>query len=182
MQWHKWYLTSISKLLMISACNCKGYPQTHMYIRQQLVPPSLSTASLPYLTHSLWRASGWPENVRACVCVWPQWRPIRVGYGKHRLKSWIMEKLIWSMDQQVTVSMQHTHKNTDTHTLNPFTKLRPCRNSTAIGNNYVPRASTFQWQRLTEYQDFRVLWLKLFIVLSGFDIYLVKIWAPGGNG
>lgn len=116
MQWHKWYLTSISKLLMISACNCKGYPQTHMYIRQQLVPPSLSTASLPYLTHSLWRASGWPENVRACVCVWPQWRPIRVGYGKHRLKSWIMEKLIWSMDQQVTVSMQHTHKNTDTHT------------------------------------------------------------------
>lgn len=28
------------------------------------------------------------------VCVWPQWSQIRGGYGKHRLKHWIMEKLI----------------------------------------------------------------------------------------
>lgn len=33
---------------------------------------------------------------------------------------------------------------THTHTHNPFTKLRPCGNTTVIGNNYDPRASTFQ--------------------------------------
>lgn len=44
-----------------------------------------------------------------------------------------------------TLSMQHTHKkHTYMHTHNPFTKVRPCGNSTVIGNNYDPRASTFQ--------------------------------------
>ena len=102
------------------------YKHTLMYVRQQLVPPSLSTASIPYLTHGVWRASGWPVNMcaRVCVHVWPQWRLIRAGYGKRRLKPWIMEKLIWSMDQQETASMQHTrthtltrvHRHTHTHT------------------------------------------------------------------
>lgn len=165
MKWHKWNIASISGLLMRNAYNCKRYPwhihtQTHTYIRQHLVAPSLSTALLPYLTHSVWRASRWPASVCVCGCVWPQWNLIRGGYGKQRLKPWIMEKLIWSMDQQETLSMQYTHKNT--HARNPFTKPRPCGNCTVIGNNYDPRASTFQWQRLNKVSRPPSSWAKTF--------------------
>lgn len=153
----------------------RPYRQTLMHVRQQLVPPSLSTASIPYLTHSVWRASSWPVNMcaRVCVHVWPQWRLIRAGYGKRRLKPWIMEKLIWSMDQQETVSMQHTH----THAQTLFTKWRPCRNSTVIGNNYDPQAATFQWQRLSRVSGPWSSRAKSFYC-SKINIQLVKIWAP----
>lgn len=46
--------------------------------------------------------------------------------------------------EHATYIHTHTPTHKGTHTLNLFTKLRPCGNSTVIGNNYDQRASTFQ--------------------------------------
>lgn len=98
------------------------HPHTNRHARTSAPsPPSLSTASAPYQSRGVWRASGWP----APMCVWPQWSQIREGYGKHRLKHWIMEKLIWSMDQQGTQGTQHTHKHAYKLSQNLFTKPKP---------------------------------------------------------
>lgn len=60
--------------------------QTHTYIRQHLVPPSLSTTLLPYLTCSVWRASGWPACVcvcaHACMCVCVCVAPVESDKGR----------------------------------------------------------------------------------------------------
>lgn len=66
---------------------------------------------------------------------------------------------------------------THTHAQTPFTKWRPCRNSTVIGNNYDPWAATFQWQRLSRVSGPWSSRAKSFYC-SKINIQLVKIWAP----
>lgn len=121
------------------------------------------------------------------ACVWAWWSLIRAGYGKQRLKPWIMEKLIRSMDQQGTLNIQHTHTRTHivshthmhTHTYNQFTKLGLRENTvTVISNNYDPKASTFQCQRLNSASSLSCVWVKTFYCSFWDPHSLSKDWSP----
>lgn len=91
------------------------------------------------------------------------------------------------MDQQGTLNIQHTHTRTHivshthmhTHTYNQFTKLGLRENTvTVISNNYDPKASTFQCQRLNSASSLSCVWVKTFYCSFWDPHSLSKDWSP----